>query len=92
MWPPQQADRDPFICTGFPEAGRGDCFGGEQERVVLDARLVLFKTVPLSPQLASYAGGTWCFPYLGSAFHSTLWFPLLLGLCLLFTAPTFNSV
>lgn len=52
----------------------------------------LFKTVPLSPQLASYAGGTWCFPYLAAAFRSTLWFPLLLGLCLLFTAPTFNSV
>lgn len=52
----------------------------------------LFKPASFSPRFTLYTGGTCCFPYLAMASQSTLRFPLLLGLCLLFTASTFNSV
>lgn len=67
-----------------------------QERVLCkrmhSLHFMLFKTASFSPRFTLYTGGTCCVPYLAVASHSMLQFPLLLGLCLLFTASTFNSV
>lgn len=103
-WPPQWARRNPFsrervprpLGTGWETTARAGARISEGSRRtslwMYSLCLTWFKRIQFSPGFVPYLGRTWRFPSLAVTLHNTLQFSLLLGLCLLFKAPTFNSV